>query len=243
MQRIIILVYGILAYCAFFATITYAIGFVTGMFVPKGIDSGALGPPLQSTLIDLVLVIFFGAAHSAMARPAFKKSITKFIPASAERSTFVLVASLQLAIVFWLWQPLTSVAWRIDSPVIAWLLNAGALVGWGLVFWSSFLINHFDLFGLRQVWLNFKGLPYSPTPFTVRGLYKYVRHPLMLGFLVAFWLTPFMTVGHLLFAASMTVYILIGIALEERDLAKYLSEEYSRYHESTAMILPLVKRR
>jgi len=238
MKRIVILAYGLLAYCAFLATILYAIGFTSDTFVPKGINGGELAPPVQSMLIDMSLVILFGATHSAMARPAFKKRIMEFIPASAERSTYVLVSSLELAILFGLWQPLTFVIWKIDSPVIQYLLNAGSLVGWGIVFWSSFLIDHFDLFGLRQVWLNFRGMAYSPTPFTASGLYKYVRHPLMLGFLVAFWLTPLMTAGHLLFAGGMTVYILIGIALEERDLSKHLAGDYSRYRESTAMILP-----
>jgi protein-S-isoprenylcysteine O-methyltransferase Ste14 len=176
-----------------------------------------------------------------MARPAFKERLTKFIPQPAERSTFVLVASIVLAILFWQWRPIDTLMWS-SRPPFSWLAIGVSMLGWVIVFWSTFLIDHFDLFGLRQVWLHYRRLEYTPRPFVVRGLYKYVRHPLMLGFLVAFWFTPTMTLGHLLFAVAMTVYIIIGVFFEERDLAKSLGEQYLRYKEQTLMILPWRKR-
>lgn len=238
MNRFLILAYGIVAYATFLCTILYMIGFVAGVVVPKNIDMGIQSSLLEAVIIDLALVLLFGVSHSVMARPAFKEQLTKFIPHSAERSTFVMVANVSFLILFWQWRPINTMFWS-SSPPISWLLFGVSMVGWVIVFWSTFLIDHFDLFGLRQVWLNFRGVEYSSRPFVLRGLYRFVRHPLMLGFLIAFWSAPTMTLGHFLFAAAMTVYILIGIYYEERDLAKMLGEDYSRYKEQTSMIFPL----
>ncbi len=238
MNKFLILAYGIVAYAAFLSTILYMIGFVGGVIVPKSIDMGIEGPLPEALLIDLALVLLFGVSHSVMARPAFKEQLTKFIPPAAERSTFVLVASVVLAILYWHWRPINAVIWTSAAPV-SWLLSGVSIVGWVVVFLSTFLIDHFDLFGLRQVWLNFRGLEYSQRPFVLRGLYKFVRHPLMLGFLLAFWFAPAMTLGHLLFAIAMTLYISIGIFYEERDLGKMLGEDYLRYKEQTSMIFPI----
>lgn len=242
MNRFAILLYGVLAYAAFLFAIIYMIGFTSNVLVPKGIDDGLTDPVALALLVDVLLVIFFGVAHSGMARPAFKDQLTKVIPATAERSTYVLFASLQFAILFWFWQPIATTVWKFDSQPAEWLLRGISLFGWVLVFWSTFLIDHFDLFGLRQVWLNFRNEPYTQKPFTARSLYKYIRHPLMLGFLIAFWATPHMTLGHLVFTGAMTAYILIGIALEERDLVKHLGEEYIKYRNKTSMLLPWLKR-
>lgn len=238
MKKFLILAYGIVAYAAFLCTILYMIGFIGGVIVPKSIDTGIPGSLPEAALVDLALILLFGLSHSVMARPAFKEQLTKFIPHAAERSTFVLVASLVLAILYWQWRPINTVIWTTPAP-ISWLLSGVSIVGWVVVFLSTFLIDHFDLFGLRQVWLNFRGLEYSERPFVLRGLYKFVRHPLMLGFLIAFWFAPAMTLGHLLFAIAMTFYIFVGIFYEERDLAKMLGEDYLRYKEQASMIFPI----
>jgi protein-S-isoprenylcysteine O-methyltransferase Ste14 len=243
MKRLVILLYGVLGYAAFLAAIIYMMGFTSNVIVPKGIDSGSTESIAQAIIVDVALVLFFGFAHTGMARPAFKDKLTKVIPSVAERSTYVLFASLQLAILFWFWQPITTTVWKADSMPAEWLLTGLSLFGWVLVFWSTFLIDHFDLFGLRQVWLNFRNEPYTQKPFTARSLYKYIRHPLMLGFLIAFWATPHMTLGHLVFTGAMTAYILIGIAFEEKDLSKHLGEEYLRYRDKTSMLVPWLKRR
>jgi methanethiol S-methyltransferase len=235
--RLLLLIYGVCAYCAFLCTILYLIGFVNGIVVPKNINSGTSGPLAEAICIDLALLILFGLSHSVMARPAFKESLTKLIPKPAERSTYVLVASLALALLFWQWQPIDSVLWNCDPP-FAGVLFTISMIGFVIVFWSSFIIDHFDLFGLRQVWLNYRGIEYTNNPFAVRSLYKYVRNPLMLGFVIAFWSQPKMTFGHLLFACGMTIYILIGIYFEERDLSKHLGEDYLRYMKSTPVIFP-----
>ncbi len=242
MQRFAILIYGVFAYLAFFATITYAMGFLSGFLVPKNINTGPAVPLMEAILTDSLLLLFFGVTHSIMARPAFKAMITKIIPAAAERSTFVLVASCQLALAFYLWRPITHLIWSTDNTALEWIIRAISASGWIIVFWSSFLIDHFDLFGLRQVWLNFQGIEYSHKAFTVRSLYKYVRHPLMLGFLLAFWFTPVLTVGHLLFALLSSAYIFVGVFLEERDLQKHLGEDYQNYKNTTSMIIPWVGR-
>jgi protein-S-isoprenylcysteine O-methyltransferase Ste14 len=238
MNRFLILAYGIFAYAAFLCTILYMIGFIGAVIVPKNIDTGIQVSLPEAALVDLALILLFGVSHSVMARPAFKQQLTKFIPHAAERSTFVLVASLVLAILYWQWRPIDTVIWTSSAPV-SWLLFGVSMVGWLVVFLSTFLIDHFDLFGLRQVWLNFRGLEYSQRPFVLRGLYKFVRHPLMLGFLIAFWFAPAMTIGHLLFAIAMTIYIFVGIFYEERDLAKMLGEDYLRYKAQTSMIFPI----
>lgn len=241
-MKILILSYGLLSYIAFFCTFLYLIGFVESVVVPKNINTGSPGALPEVIFTDLALVLLFGVSHSVMARPAFKERLTKFIPEPAERSTYVLVASIVLALLYWQWRPESTVVWSISGPAGA-VLYAVSLLGWILVLWSTFLIDHFDLFGLRQVWLNYRGVEYTAHPFVVRGLYKYVRHPLMLGFVIAFWATPTMTLGHLIFASAMTIYIFIGIMHEERDLSKFLGESYARYKEQTSMIIPWRNRR
>jgi protein-S-isoprenylcysteine O-methyltransferase Ste14 len=237
MKRTLILAYGIFAYLAFLCAILYMIGFVNGVIVPKNIDSGIQEPLIEALLVDAALVLLFGGSHSVMARPAFKKQLTRFVPHSAERSTFVLVTSLVLATLYWQWRPINTLVWNCAPPG-DWLLFGISMLGWVNVFWSTLLIDHFDLFGLRQVWLNYRGLEYSAQPFVVRGLYKFIRHPLMLGFLIAFWFTPTMTLGHLLFAITMTVYMRVGVFFEERDLAEALGDKYLVYKDQTSMIFP-----
>ncbi len=238
MGKLIAFLYGLVAYLAFFVTILYAIGFVTGIVVPKTIDSGPVGSPLQAIVVNLLLMSLFAVQHSVMARPQFKRWWTQFVPASVERSTYVLFASLALLLLYWRWQPIPIVIWQIDNPQIAAALLGLSLLGWVIVFSSTFLINHFELFGLHQVVNNLTGKPMPAVLFKAPLLYKMVRHPIYLGFIIAFWITPVMTAGHLLFAAVTTAYIFVGIALEERDLVAVFGDEYRRYRQRVAMIVP-----
>ena len=242
MGKILILSYGIVAYLAFLVTILYAIGFVGNWIVPKSINTGTTGPIGQSILINVVLLSLFAIQHTIMARPAFKTWWTKIIPKPIERSTFVLFASLLLLLLFWQWRPMPTVFWHFDNPVISTILQGLSLIGWLMVFVSSFLVDHFDLFGLRQVILHIRGKQYTHPRFVVRSLYRWIRHPIMAGFLIAFWFTPTMTGGHLLFAAVTSGYIFFGIWVEERDLAKFLGDDYAIYRQRTAMIFPLPKK-
>ena len=243
MKKLIFLAYGVVAYFAFFATILYMIGFMGNFGVPKGINDGETGPLGLAMAINLGLVLAFGVQHTIMARPAFKRWWTAHcIPKPVERSTFVLVASAILAATFWLWRPIPGTVWSVESAAGQAVLYGLFAAGWGLVFYSSILINHFDLFGLRQVFLYFRNRPYTHIPVKVVSLYKLVRNPLMLGFLVAMWATPVMTAGHLLFAAAMTVYILIGIQFEERTLARELGPEYQAYRARTPMLVPVPRK-
>ena len=239
MSRWFILVYGVVAYAVFLASFLYAIGFVGGFVVPKTIDSGSAADASAAVLVDLGLLSLFAIQHSVMARPFFKRWWTGVIPPAAERSTYVLASSVLLLLLFWLWRPLPGIVWNFDSPAAAGLLWAIFAVGWLIVFVSTFLINHFDLFGLRQVYLSFLGKPYSPPPFQTPWLYRVVRHPIMLGFLIAFWATPTMTYGRLLFAAVVTAYVLVAVRLEERDLLVYYGRAYSAYQRQVRMLLPL----
>jgi protein-S-isoprenylcysteine O-methyltransferase Ste14 len=238
MARTVVLMYGVAAYGAFFAVFVYLIGFVGNLVVPKSIDSGEPGPWGEALLVNTLLVALFGIQHSVMARPAFKSLWTKVIPHSIERSTYVLLASLVLALLFWQWRPIPATVWDVRNSPGAGLTTALFFVGWATVLYSSFLIDHFDLFGLRQVYLRFRNRPYTHRPFAVRSLYRLVRHPLMLGFLVAVWSTPAMTVGHLAFALLMTGYIWIGVRYEERDLARHLGAPYESYRAQTPMFVP-----
>lgn len=231
--------YGFLSYSAFFVTFLYAIGFVGNWLVPKSIDSGAPGPLVPSLLINGALLCVFVVQHTVMARPAFKRWWTRIIPAAAERSTFVLLASASLALIFWQWRPAPGVVWSVEHPAMVWGLSALSLGGYLIVLGSSFLINHFDLFGLRQVWLRLREREYQPVGFRLMGIYKLVRHPLMLGFLIAFWATPHMTVGHLFFAIMTTGYILFGIHMEERDLVAEHGERYLEYRRNVRGLIPL----
>jgi protein-S-isoprenylcysteine O-methyltransferase Ste14 len=234
---------GAVSYLGFLVTFLYAIGFV-GDFavVPKGIDDGVVEPAGRAVLIDVALLALFAVQHTIMARPAFKERWTRVVPAAIERTTFVLAATLLLALMMWQWRPLPEVVWHADGvlAVALWSLFGA---GWAVVLISTWLIDHFDLFGLRQVWLFFTGRPYAPPPFVERAFYKNVRHPLMLGFLVAFWFTPHMTQGHLLFAGVTTAYILVAIQIEERDLVRLHGHLYGDYRRRVSMLLPLGRRR
>ena len=241
MGRITVFVYGVVSYAIFFVTFLYAMGFVGNLVVPKGMDSVPVGPLGTSLLIDVALLALFAVQHSVMARPAFKRWWTRFVPEPAERSTYVLASSLALILLFWLWRPLGGVVWDIQAPAGRALMYAGFAFGWGLVLLTTFLINHFDLFGLRQVWLHLLGRPYEPLPFKMPLLYKIVRHPLYVGWFFAFWSTPTMTATHLLFAVATTAYILIAIQLEERDLVS-AHPEYAEYRRRVPMLVPGLRR-
>ena len=243
MKRILSLVYGVICYAAFLGTILYAIGFVGNMVVPKTIDSEPEASLTKALLVNGSLLLLFALQHSIMARPAFKRRWTRIIPSELERSSFVLLSSACLILMMWLWQPIGGVVWSVDDRVVQTVLTVLYLAGWGIVFISTFLINHFDLFGLRQVWLYFNGKPYTPLPFRLPGFYRLVRHPLYLGFLIAFWCTPVMTVAHLLFAILTTGYILVAIQFEERDLIAHFGEKYREYKKWAPMLIPFSKRR
>ena len=238
MGRLFGFLYGIVAYIVFFVTFLYAIAFVTGIGVPKTIDNGPTTPLTAALIIDVLLMSVFAIQHSVMARPQFKRWWTQFVPKSVERSTFVLLASLALALLFWQWRPISAVIWQVNNPNAAMALMILEAAGWLIVLLSTFLINHFELFGLHQVANNLAGEP-MPTPrFRTPVFYKLVRHPIYLGFLLAFWATPHMSAGHLLFAAATTGYILIGIWFEERDLVAQFGERYRSYRRQVGMLLP-----
>lgn len=242
MKKTLFLVYSLVCYLIFFITFLYLIGFIANLAVPKSLDisiTGSLPTPF-SILIDLLLIAFFGLQHSVMARQGFKEKWTKFIPAPIERSTYVLFASAALMLLFLFWQPLPATIWSITgSP--AGIILAISFVGWAIVLVSTFLINHFHLFGLYQAYEHFSNKQKSELRFRTPLFYKLVRHPLYFGFLVAFWATPLMTVGHLLFSISMTVYIFIGIWHEERDLSEAFGARYEQYKRTTSKIIPLPK--
>ena len=238
MGKIIAFLYGLASYLVFFGTILYAIAFVSGQLVPKTIDTGAIVSVGEALIVNLLLMSLFAVQHSVMARKQFKAWWTQYVPKSIERSTYVLLASLSLDLLFWQWRPMPAVVWEVVNPQIAGVLMAISFIGWVLVFTSTFLINHFELFGLHQVVLNLAGRTQDKPHFKTPVLYKVVRHPIYLGFIIAFWVAPVMTVGHLLFAAVTTAYIFVGIFLEERDLVDMFGDEYRRYRERVAMIIP-----
>jgi protein-S-isoprenylcysteine O-methyltransferase Ste14 len=238
MKRIISFVYGVISYGLFFVTFLYAVGFVGNFIVPKSIDSTPDGPLGQALLINALLLGLFAVQHSVMARPAFKRWWTRFVPKPVERSTYVLFSSLALIALFAHWQPIGGVIWDVQDPVGRAVLYGLCAFGWALVLVATFLINHFDLFGLRQVWLHLRGKEYRPLNFGTPGLYKIVRHPLYVGFFFAFWATPTMTAAHLFFALMTTTYILIAIRLEERDLVAEHGARYSEYRKQVPMLVP-----
>lgn len=237
MKRLLVLLYGVISYAVFFATFLYAIGFIGNLFVPSSIDAVPTTDLGTALAIDIALLALFAIQHSVMARPAFKRWWTRFVPVAMERSTYTLLSSVALILLFWQWRPIGAVIWNVESDVGIALLYSGFAFGWTLVLVSTFFINHFDLFGLRQVWLYFRGRPYTPIPFRTPALYKVVRHPLYVGWLFAFWCAPTMTAAHLLFAVLTTAYILIAIQLEERDLTDAFPE-YSTYRKRVPMLIP-----
>jgi protein-S-isoprenylcysteine O-methyltransferase Ste14 len=242
LKRLSIFIYGVLSYAVFFATYLYAIGFVGNLWVPKSMDSAREVPFMTALLVDLGLLGLFAIQHSVMARPGFKRWWTRIVPAAAERSTYVLLSSLALIAMFMYWQPLGGAVWDVDAPLAKAALYGAFAFGWALVLVSTFLINHFDLFGLRQVWLELLGKPYTQLKFGTPVFYRYVRHPLYLGWFFAFWATPTMTVTHLVFAIATSAYILIAIQLEERDLID-AHPEYADYRRRVPMLVPFTKSR
>jgi methanethiol S-methyltransferase len=238
MGRFIALLYGLVCYAVFFLTTLYAVGFVSGVAVPKTIDSGTIIPSVEAFVVDLLLICVFAVQHSVMARKQFKQWWTQFVPAAVERSTYVLFSSLALALVFWQWCPMPVRVWQIADPKIALAVTSLSVFGWLVVRSSTFMINHFELFGLRQVANNLADREVTAQRFRAPLSYKLVRHPIYLGFIIAFWVAPTMTIGHLLFAAAMTAYIFVGILLEERDLVDRFGDDYRRYKGRVSMLVP-----
>ena len=240
---IIVFIYGVLTYFTGVAALLYLILFIGNLWMPKLIDSAATTSPVQAVLVDLALIALFGLQHSVMARPSFKAVWTRIVPKSIERSTYMLATGIVAGLLCWQWQPIAGTVWSVESPAIRMSLQGLFWLGWALLFAATFMINHFDLFGLRQVYLRLKQQPYTPVPFVQVAFYKVIRHPIMLGLLLGFWSTPDMSYGHLLFAAGATAYIFIGIWLEERNTREALGAAYERYHRETPMLLPLPKRK
>jgi methanethiol S-methyltransferase len=238
MSQILAFFYGVISYLVFFGSFLYAIGFVGNLVVPKSIDSGNSEAFFPSLLVNLGLLGLFAIQHSTMARPAFKAWWTKIVPQPIERSTYVLLSSLIFLLLFWQWRPMTEVIWQVDHPTGSLILRGLFGLGWLTVLVSTFLIDHFALFGLRQVILFLLNKEDKTSAFKTPGLYQFIRHPIMLGFIIAFWATPVMTVGHLLFALTTTIYVFIAIQLEERDLLGHFGEAYQQYQKQTGQLLP-----
>jgi protein-S-isoprenylcysteine O-methyltransferase Ste14 len=241
MRRIGIFMFGVLAYACFLVSFLYAVGFVGGFAVPRSIDAAPEGPLATAVAVDLLLLTVFALQHSVMARPGFKRWWTRVVPEPAERSVYVLASSLALLLLFWQWQPIGGVVWHVEQPAARAALFALFAAGWLLVLVTTFLINHFDLFGLRQVWLHLRGEAYRPLSFVTPGPYRHVRHPLYVGWFLAFWATPTMTAAHLLFAVATTAYILVAIVFEERDLLAFHGERYAEYRRTTPMLVPRMR--
>jgi protein-S-isoprenylcysteine O-methyltransferase Ste14 len=243
MKKLSVLSYGLINYLLGVAALVYLIGFLFNLYVQKSIDSGESGNLLVAAIVNLSLIALFGLQHSIMARPAFKKRLALILPKAAERSTFMLATAVVTFSLCLLWQPMTGTIWQADSTTVYNSLLTIGLFGWALVLYASFLINHFDLFGLRQVWLYFVGTEYTHSSFKLTALYKYIRHPIMTGVFIGIWFTPVMTVGHLLFAIGMSSYILIGVYHEEKDLINQFGEKYLTYIKSTAKFFPQFSRK
>jgi methanethiol S-methyltransferase len=242
MKKLSFLLYGVISYALFFGTYCYAIGFVTNLFVPTSLDGAVTRPFFEALAINAGMLLLFALQHSIMARPAFKRAWTKIVPEPIERSTYVLFSSLCLILLLRQWQPMGGEIWAVESQTASLILTGLSITGFLIVLISTFLINHFDLFGLRQVWLYFTGKPYSHLPFKTPYFYQYVRHPLYLGWLIAFWATPTMTAAHFLFAALCTGYILVAIRFEERDLIQVFGDKYIRYKETAPMLIPFTRK-
>jgi protein-S-isoprenylcysteine O-methyltransferase Ste14 len=239
--RVASVVYGAVAYTIFVLTFLYAAGFVGNVLVPKTIDSGSPGDFWPSLLINAALLSLFAVQHSVMARPWFKQRWTKIVPASVERSTFVLASSLVLILTFWQWRPMPQAVWDVEMPAARIFVEVLSFAGFGFALAATWMIHHFDLFGLRQVYVHYKGREYTRLGFRTPGMYRYIRHPIMLGFLIGFWATPTMTAGHLLFSVLVTGYIAVGVMLEERDLIRVHGRKYEEYRETVPAILPVRK--
>ena len=232
-------VIGVLAYLLFLVAILYGIGFVGNLVVPKGIDDGVVEPIASALLVNMALLLLFAVQHNVMARRWFKTWWTRVVPRPIERSIYVAASSLILLLLYWQWRPMPAVVWQVDNPAGRGLLWALYFAGWAIVFYSTFVIDHFELFGMRQVWEHLRGHEARPIDFSERSLYRWIRHPLMFGFILAFWSAPTMSQGRLLFATVTTVWILIAIQIEERDLVHMLGEPYQDYRRRTPMLLPL----
>jgi protein-S-isoprenylcysteine O-methyltransferase Ste14 len=243
MAGLLAVLYGICAYAVFLASFLYAIGFVGNLVVPKAIDSGAAGPLAASLIIDTILLSVFAVQHSLMARQGFKRWWTRFVPPSVERSTYVLFASLALLLLYWQWRPILEPVWTVENPLAAAAMTAIFWLGWVMLLISTFLISHFELFGLKQVFARLLGWALPAPRFHTPFFYRRIRHPIYLGFLLSFWAAPVMTAGHLLFAVATTGYILIAIQLEERDLVGLFGDQYRRYRGEVAMLIPLPGRK
>jgi methanethiol S-methyltransferase len=236
-NRLAAFIYGVISYLVFFASFLYAIGFLINVGVPKGIDAGRQTSLLYAIAVNCGLLTLFAVQHSVMARPWFKRAWTKFVPEPVERSTYVLFSSIAMILLFWKWEPIGGVIWSIEQPGARYLVLGFYALGWAILLLATFLINHFDLFGLRQVWLYLLGKPYTQLQFNTPLLYKYVRHPLYVGWLMIFWSAPVMTSAHLLFAVATTAYILLAIQWEEHDLIQ-MHPEYAEYRRRVPMLLP-----
>jgi methanethiol S-methyltransferase len=241
MKRVLAFVYGVVCYGVFFATLLYAIGFLGNFGVPKSIDSGPQGSIVTALVIDAALLALFALQHSIMARAWFKRAWTRVVPAPAERSTYVLFSSVALLVMFWQWRPIGGVVWKVEDETLKTLIFSCYAIGLLIVLLSTFALNHFDLFGLRQVYLYLRGRPYTALVFRTPFFYRYVRHPLYLGWLLSFWSAPVMTAAHLMFAVMTTAYILIAIRFEERDLIAVHGENYVTYRKQVPMIIPSVR--
>jgi len=243
MSPVVILLYGIVAYLIAMASAAYGIGFVGNHWVPKSIDSGPVGPLGEALVVDVMLLGLFAVQHSGMARRAFKKALTAIVPEPMERSTYVLLSGLVLWLLYWQWRPMTDEIWRVDKPIWSTVLQAVYFLGWGIVLWSTFLVGHAYLFGLKQVSDHWLGKDVKEPEFRTPALYKIVRHPIYFGFILAFWATPVMTLGHFLLAGGATGYILVGTFLEERDLVATFGETYETYRKRVSMLIPWPPRR
>lgn len=243
MRRMLVLAYGLVNYVVFLGVFLYLAGFLGNLFVPRAVDSATEGPLWIAVLVNALLIAAFGLQHTGMARPTFKRWWTRFVPEPIERSTYVLFTNAALILLFWQWRPMGGVVWDVTHPAGRAAMYGLFAFGWLTVLMTTFLINHFDLFGLRQVWLYFRGKPYTHLGFQMPGPYRFVRHPLYVGWITAFWATPTMTVAHLLFAAGMTAYILIAIRYEERNLVQYHGEAYAEFRRKVPMLIPRPARR